>query len=73
MKGGLAGSFFGIDFPSKDHNWLVGYGVGLKYYLATNVALRAEVRGKLYELFSARRTDTEISFGVSFFAPGATF
>lgn len=70
VRGGLAGSVFAIDFPRGDQNWLLGYGAGLKYFLAPNVALRGEVRGKSYELFSERRNDREISFGISFFAPG---
>ena len=48
---------------------MVGYGAGMKYFLRDIVALRAEVRGKGYELFGERRNDYELSLGISIFSP----
>lgn len=70
LNRGAAGSVFGVDFAKQDNGVMVGYGVGLKYYLADNVAIRVEARGKSYELFDEQRTDRELSLGISFFAPG---
>jgi len=70
LDNSLASSFYKLDTPSGDHGYLFGYGVGCKYFIVPNVAVRAEFRGKSYTVFSERRRDTEISIGMSFFLPG---
>lgn len=71
VGGGHARNTFGVDFEKEDNGIMIGYGVGLKFYLVENVAIRAEARGKSYDLFDERRTDRELSLGISFFVPGA--
>lgn len=71
VKGGPAVNLYGVDFEKEDNGPMVGYGAGLKYYLADNVAIRAEARGKTYDLFDGRRNDAEVSLGFSFFATGS--
>ena len=70
VRGGLAETDFGVEFPRGDEGLMVGYGLGLKVFLKQNVAIRGEARGKSYDFFDERRNDREYSLGISFFAPG---
>ncbi len=70
VSGGPATNVYRVDFPKEDNGVMFGYGAGVKYFVADNVAVRAEVRGKTYDLFDQRRNDAEATVGISFFAPG---
>jgi hypothetical protein len=69
LRSGLPGRVFNAELPGGDQTFMVGYGLGLKYYINESVALRADFRAKSYDLFEERRMDREISVGLSFFAP----
>jgi len=60
----------GAEMPINDSSMLLTYGLGLKWFFHENGALRADWRVKRYTIFDEKRTDREITFGVSFFIGG---
>lgn len=60
-----------VPFHKHDQKAMIGYGIGLKFYLIDSLAFRADVRGKTYDYLDQRRNDMEFTLGVSVLVPGS--
>jgi hypothetical protein len=73
IKNSAATEVLHVPLDDEDRAYMLSYGLGCKFYAAEFLALRLDLRQKTSELFEERRTDTEITFGVAFYAPGVDY
>jgi len=68
LAAGVGGIYFDPDRASSDEDLLANYGVGLKYFLTDNVALRGDVRHVIS--FDSTHHNLLYTAGITFFFGG---